>query len=95
MIEIFWRISLNWILLEDNTILKWEIVMESNILKLNPFFSEKIWGYEQWVLSTHKNGHSKIEDNEINLIDHIEKELPILNKIIKAEDTFISTSSSR
>lgn len=61
--------------------------MESNILKLNPFFSEKIWGYEQWVLSTHKNGHSKIEDNEINLIDHIEKELPILNKIIKAEDT--------
>ncbi|MFR4671230.1 MAG: hypothetical protein ACLT69_15550 [Intestinibacter bartlettii] len=48
--------------------------MESNILKLNPFFSEKIWGYEQWVLSTHKNGHSKIEDNEINLIDHIEKE---------------------
>ena len=87
MIEIFWRISLNWILLEDNTILKWEIVMESNILKLNPFFSEKIWGYEQWVLSTHKNGHSKIKDNEINLIDHIEKELPILNKIIKAEDT--------
>ena len=61
--------------------------MESNILKLNPFFSEKIWGYEQWVLSTHKNGHSKIKDNEINLIDHIEKELPILNKIIKAEDT--------
>ena len=87
MIEIFWRISLNWILLEDNTILKWEIVMESTILKLNPFFSEKIWGYEQWVLSTHKNGHSKIKDNEINLIDHIEKELPILNKIIKAEDT--------
>ena len=39
--------------------------MESNILKLNPFFSEKIWGYEQWVLSTHKNGHSKIKDNEI------------------------------
>ena len=41
MIEIFWRISLNWILLEDNTILKWEIVMESNILKLKPFFVKR------------------------------------------------------
>lgn len=61
--------------------------MESKILKLDPFYSEKIWGYEQWTLSTHKNGHAKIENSKINLIDYIGKELPILNKIIKSEDT--------
>lgn len=61
--------------------------MRKNILKLDPFLSEKVWGYEQWVLSTHKNGHSKIKDSETNLIDYIGEELPILNKIIKANDT--------
>ena len=61
--------------------------MSNNILKLEPFYSKKIWGYEQWALSTHKNGHSKLSDSDTLLIDHIEKELPILNKIIQANDT--------
>lgn len=61
--------------------------MESKILKLTPFYSEKIWGYEQWSLSTHKNGHSKIENSETNLMNYIGKRLPILKKIIKADDT--------
>lgn len=60
--------------------------MKNKIVKLNPFYSEKIWGYEQWTLSTHKNGHSKIENSKTNLIEHIGEELPILNKIIKANE---------
>ena len=59
----------------------------NKILKLDPFYSEKVWGYEKWNLSTHKNGHSKINGNEKNLSQEINKELPILIKIIKANDT--------
>ena len=61
--------------------------MKNRILKLDPFYSEKIWGYEEWALSTHKNGHCKIKNSETTLINYIGKELPILNKIIKAKDT--------
>lgn len=59
----------------------------TKILKLKPYYNEKIWGYEEWVLSTHRNGQSMIKDSNINLIDEIGKELPILNKIIQANDT--------
>lgn len=59
----------------------------SKILKLNPFYSEKIWGYEKWSLSTHRNGHSTINGSDTTLTDYIKSELPILNKIIKANDT--------
>lgn len=59
----------------------------TKILKIKPFYSEKIWGYEDWILSTHKNGHSIVQGKDINLIDYMGKELPILNKIIKADDT--------
>ena len=61
--------------------------MKSNILKLEPFYSEKVWGYEQWVLSTHKNGSSKIKNSNIDLNKYIGKELPIINKIIKANNS--------
>ena len=61
--------------------------MKNRILKLEPFYSEKVWGYEEWTLSTHRNGHSKIKNSDTALIDHIKEELPILNKIIKANDT--------
>ena len=57
------------------------------IVKLNPFYSEKIWGYENWSLSTHKNGHSTICDEQMTLLDYINKELPILIKVIQANDT--------
>lgn len=61
--------------------------MKKRILKLDPFYSEKVWGYEEWALSTHRNGHSKIKNSDTTLINHINEELPILNKIIKANDT--------
>lgn len=60
--------------------------MKNRILKLEPFYSEKIWGYEEWILSTHRNGHSKIKNSDTILIDYIKEELPILNKIIKTND---------
>ena len=41
----------------------------TKILKIKPFYSEKIWGYEDWILSTHKNGHSIVQGKDINLID--------------------------
>ena len=59
----------------------------SKILKLNPFYSEKIWGYENWNLSTHKNGHSTIENSQETLLEKVENELPILIKVIQANDT--------
>lgn len=59
----------------------------SKILKLNPFYSEKIWGYEEWNLSTHKNGLSTLSDSETTLLNSIGKELPILIKVIQANDT--------
>lgn len=58
-----------------------------NILKLKPFYSEKIWGYEEWNLSTHRNGHCTIAGSDETLYNHIGKELPILIKIIQANDT--------
>lgn len=58
-----------------------------HILKLEPFHSEKIWGYENWNLSTHKNGHCTINSSEETLINKLGKELPILIKIIQANET--------
>lgn len=59
----------------------------SKILKLHPFYSEKIWGYENWNLSTHKNGHSTVENSQETLLEKVENELPILIKVIQANDT--------
>ena len=59
----------------------------SKILKLNPFYSEKIWGYEEWNLSTHKNGLSTVQNSETTLLDSIGKELPVMIKVIQANDT--------
>lgn len=56
------------------------------MLKLNPFFSEKVWGYEKWNLSTHRNGCSVLADTNENLREHLNKDLPILIKIIKADE---------
>ena len=47
----------------------------SKILKLNPFYSEKIWGYEEWNLSTHRNGNSTIVGSETTLLESLNKEL--------------------
>ncbi|HEY8891107.1 MAG TPA: type I phosphomannose isomerase catalytic subunit [Clostridium sp.] len=62
------------------------------ILKLKPYLSEKIWGWEKWVLSCHEDGKSTIEEGiykgkELSEILGCGSNFPILNKIIKAEDT--------
>ena len=56
------------------------------IIKLKPYYVEKVWGYEKWILSTHKNGYSFIDGKEENLFEYLGKELPILIKEIKAND---------
>jgi mannose-6-phosphate isomerase len=61
-------------------------------LKLKPYISKKIWGWEKWVLSCHEDGKSTIEEGiyagqELSSILGCSSSFPILNKIIKAEDT--------
>lgn len=59
----------------------------SQMIKLNPFYSEKVWGYEKWNLSTHRNGCSTLVETDENLHEYLQKDLPILIKIIKADDS--------
>lgn len=59
----------------------------NKIVKLKPFYSEKIWGYEEWNLSTHMNGCSTVDNTDRTLLDYIGKGLPIIIKIIQANDT--------
>lgn len=58
-----------------------------NILKLEHVFMEKIWGYEKWIASTHKNGVSLIQGEDKNLLEYLGKELPILIKEIKSDQS--------
>ena len=65
---------------------------EGMVLKLEPYLSEKIWGWEKWVLSCHEDGKSTIKEGtykgqELSQILGCGNDFPILNKIIKAEDT--------
>lgn len=59
----------------------------TKIIKLNSFYSEKVWGYENWNLSTHRNGCSTLAENGENLRDYLGNDLPILIKIIKADES--------
>ena len=51
------------------------------MLKLTPIKSEKIWGYELWIASTHPNGCQKA------LKQLCGGDYPLLVKIIQANDT--------
>ena len=51
------------------------------MLKLNPILSEKIWGYEQWIASTHPDGRQK------DFFEALGSEYPLLVKVIQANDT--------
>lgn len=51
------------------------------MIKLNAIKSEKIWGYERWIASTHPNGCQK------EFIDALGGEYPLLVKVIQADDT--------
>jgi mannose-6-phosphate isomerase len=61
------------------------------ILKLNPYLSEKIWGWEKWVLSCHEEGESTIQEGiyegqELSKVLGCGSDFPILNKIINTKD---------
>lgn len=51
------------------------------MLKLNPIKSDKIWGYELWIASTHPNGC------QLEFKDFCRDEYPLLVKVIQADDT--------
>lgn len=51
------------------------------MLKLNPIKSEKIWGYELWIASTHPNGCQKEFESFCG------GDYPLLVKVIQANDT--------
>jgi len=61
------------------------------ILKLKPYISEKIWGWEKWVLSCHEDGKCTVQEgiyegHELSELLGCGNNFPILNKIISAED---------
>ena len=50
------------------------------MLKLNPIRSEKVWGYEDWIASTHADGCQGELKELVN-------DYPLLVKVIQANDT--------
>ena len=50
------------------------------MIKLNSLRYDKIWGYEDWIASTHPNGMQK------EFRDFAGGDYPLLVKIIQAED---------
>ena len=57
------------------------------MVKTIPFISEKVWGYEKWIVSVHEAGQSLIEESQEKLSTLLTKDFPILIKIIQANDT--------
>ena len=51
------------------------------MIKLNAIKSEKIWGYELWIASTHPNGCQK------EFLEAVGQDYPLLVKVIQADDT--------
>ena len=68
--------------------------MQQNItmFKTQPFISEKVWGYERWIVSVHPAGKSLVDDAAAQiggtLLDAIVgASYPLLIKIIQANET--------
>lgn len=51
------------------------------MLKLEPIKSNKVWGYELWIASTHPNGR------QANLYETMGGEHPLLVKVIQADES--------
>lgn len=51
------------------------------MLLLNPIRSTKVWGYENWIASTHPNGAQK------EFVDAVGNDFPLLVKVIQANET--------
>jgi mannose-6-phosphate isomerase len=67
------------------------IVLGVSVFKLKPFKAKKIWGYENWLVSTHEAGESMIETPEANctltLKNAIGGAYPLIVKVIQADET--------
>ncbi|MBQ0165549.1 MAG: class I mannose-6-phosphate isomerase [Treponema sp.] len=62
------------------------------MFKTSPFVSEKVWGYERWIISTHAAGQSTVlsGDERFNgkpLPAAVGEDYPLLVKVIQADDT--------
>ncbi len=49
----------------------------NNVVKLEPFYKEAVWGSESWLVSSHENGRSLIDDKALDF------DIPYLVKKIK------------
>lgn len=63
-----------------------------DILKLSPYYSEKVWGWEKWILSCHPEGNSIVQNGiysgeKLSEVLNCNSEFPILIKIINAQET--------
>lgn len=61
------------------------------MFKTSPFISEKVWGYENWIISTHKAGQSSVLEGDIRfngkpLSAVIGEDYPLLVKVIQADN---------
>lgn len=57
------------------------------IISLQPYRSEKIWGYEDWQFSTHPNGETRVQETGMPLSTYFGVDLPIMIKYIVANET--------
>ena len=57
------------------------------MFKTIPYVSEKVWGYENWIVSTHKVGQSKRSEDNENISNIIGNDYPLLIKLIQANET--------
>lgn len=58
-----------------------------SMIKMQPFYSLRPWGYELWTLSTHSHGQSLVLPQKEPLKTYLGHTLPILIKVIKANES--------
>ena len=66
--------------------------MEKKMFKTQPFVSEKVWGYERWIVSTLEVGQSRVDDSVpklggMMLGNIVGNNYLLLVKVIQANDT--------
>lgn len=57
------------------------------MFKTKPYVSEKVWGYENWIVSTHKVGQSLNAETDENISNFLGNDYPLLIKLIQANET--------
>lgn len=57
------------------------------MFKTKPYVSEKVWGYENWIVSTHKVGQSLNAETDENISNLLGNDYPLLIKLIQANET--------